>query len=100
MPRITNEEKSVNSFEFNERDILNEIFISDNYLSIIYTSLISKVSNKFLKDKFNEILSSIKCEENEILNIMFRNGWVSYNTALEEDISNVLKEAKNFLEEL
>ncbi len=100
MPKIRNEEISVTNEEVNDKDILNDILFSDNYLSIIYASLINKASNKFLKDKFDELYNYIKTEESECLNTMFKCGWISFNTAFEEEISNVLKEAKNFLEEL
>ena len=100
MPKIINSEKALDNKKFNDKDLLYDIAYNDKYLSSVYSNLIGELSNKYLKDKFSILHNCITKEECETLNFLFKNGWIGFNTALENDINEALNEAKKFLEEL
>ena len=84
MAKIENKKKEVSKGkEMNDKDILNDILLSEKNISNSYSVAINEMSNKYLYKKIMSIFDDTKDMARDIYNLMFTKGW--YTITPEED---------------
>lgn len=93
MTKIKNElVKIEDTYELNDRDILNEILETEKNMSNNLSIALNEMSNSVLYDKVFDVFKNSKTIARNSYNILFKNGWYVLECESETKIDSVYKE--------
>lgn len=97
---IQNPEKEIlanTSPEMNDRDFLNDILATEKYLTDGFNTFAREASHNDLHNDIRTILNETHDCERDLFNLMFKDGFYSFQTATDQEIQQAQQQFSNYL---
>ena len=88
-------EKENKNIEFKEKEIMNDMILTEKYMSSSYNAAALKSSNTPIKNTFISINEDEQLIENELLAEMMKRKFLNFKDASSDEINSVKSEFKD-----
>lgn len=94
---IQNQEKQVpKTPQMNERDFLNDMLMTEKYMTSSYSMFLHEASHQQLyQDVLNIFTETQNCQR-ELYNLMFRKGWYKLEPANEQQLQQTYQQFQGY----
>ncbi len=82
--------------EFNDRDILNDVLVTQKYLTDSFNVLVREASHDNLHQATMAILNDTHQTAREAYNLMFKKGWYALNSAAKQNVDQAYQQFSNY----
>lgn len=83
--------------QMNDRDFLNDILASEKYLTDGLNTFVREASHQFLFQDIKQILNETHDCERDLLNLMFQDGFYSFQAADQQEVQQTQQKFSNYL---